>query len=50
MNLLQIVVKTIISTVNVLLTLVAFNNAENTDSHKRVILVFTLANLIGVWI
>lgn len=50
MNLLQIIVKTIITVINLLLAIAAVFNVENSEAHKRTIAIFTLANIIGVWI
>lgn len=50
MNVFQIVLKTIITTIDLLLSLIVLRDENNPDGAKRVLTVLVIANLMGVWI
>ena len=50
MNTFQIVIKTIVSTINAFIAVEVLRTKDSTDNMKKIITIFTLINLTGVWI
>ena len=50
MNIVEIVVKTIITTVDVLLTIAVMKTPETDNKMLKAFLVLIIMNLMGVWI
>lgn len=50
MNIVSLVVKTIATTIDVLVTLIVLLDSRNPDTSKKVVLVIALMNLAGIWI
>ncbi len=50
MNIVQIIVKTVVTTVDLLIAYAVLNGKEATDGMKKAFIVFALLNLTGVWL
>ena len=50
MNTLQVIVKTIATTIDLLVMAIVLLDKRNPESSKRVITIISLVNLMGVWI
>lgn len=50
MNIIQIVVKTVVTTLNLLVLATVLIDRKNPESAKRIMTVLIAMNLMGVWI
>lgn len=50
MDLVQIVTRTVVTTIDLFVASVAFMDGRNNSSTKKILALFIVANLVGVWI